>query len=92
MFSYLSDFFKPLPLEVVGPLGSEKIIHGIRSCVLNHWGLRILLFSISIFKKHLALCLEIIFFFMTVLFTFQVCSLGPSVTVLILFCGIHLVV
>ena len=39
--------------------------------------MRTLLFSRLIFKTHLTLCLEMLFF-MTVLFTFQTCSLGSS--------------
>ena len=32
-----SDFFDPLQFEVACPLGSEKVIHGIRNCVDQHW-------------------------------------------------------
>ena len=62
-----SDFFEPLQFGVACPLGSEKIIHGIRS---NTGEMRTLLFSRLIFKMHLTLCLEMLFF-MTVLYTFQ---------------------
>ena len=33
-----SDFFDPLQFGVACPLGSEKVIHGIRNCVDQHWG------------------------------------------------------
>ena len=33
-----SDFFEPLQFGVACLRGSEKIIHGIRSCVQKHWG------------------------------------------------------
>ena len=54
--------------------------------------MRTLLFSRLIFKMHLTLCLEMLFF-MIMQYTFQACSLGPpDVTVLILFSSIHWVV
>ena len=31
------DFFMPHQMEVACPSGSEKIIHGLRCCVEEHW-------------------------------------------------------
>ena len=31
------DFFEPIQFGVACPMGSEKVIHGIRACVDKHW-------------------------------------------------------
>ena len=32
-----SDFFTPFQYGVAGPDGAEKVIHGVRSCIQEHW-------------------------------------------------------
>ena len=31
------DFFEPIQFGVACPMGSEKVVHGIRSCVKKFW-------------------------------------------------------
>lgn len=33
-----SELFDPFQFAVACPLGSEKVVHGIRNCVEQHWG------------------------------------------------------
>ena len=33
-----SSFFEPLQFGVACPHGSEKVVHGLRKCIEEHWG------------------------------------------------------
>ena len=32
-----SEFFGPFQLGVVCPAGAEKLVHGLRQCIRDHW-------------------------------------------------------
>ena len=33
----MSEFFDPFQLGVAYPAGAEKLVHGLRRCILEHW-------------------------------------------------------